>query len=63
VNDTSRADVEKPARPAAPEMAAAGPDASPDGEPVPYTLTARAEAVLASWDWYRQAGRETEAGQ
>jgi hypothetical protein len=40
-----------------------GPDAYPEGEPVPYALTARAEAVLASWDRYRQAEREAEAGQ
>jgi hypothetical protein len=63
VNDTNPADAEKAARAAAPEMPAAGPDAYPDGEPVPYTLTARAEAVLASWDRYRHAERETEAGQ
>jgi hypothetical protein len=63
VNDTNRADTQKAACPAAPQMAAAGPDAYPDGDPVPYTLTARAEAVLASWDTYRQAERETEAGQ
>jgi hypothetical protein len=63
MNDTSRPDAEKPVRPADPEMVAAGPDAYPDGDPVPYTLTARAEAALASWDPYRQAGRETEAGQ
>jgi hypothetical protein len=65
VNDTSRAGAEKAARPAAPELTAAGPDEDPDGEPVPYTLTARAEAVLASWDRYLQLSRdlEAEAGQ
>ena len=36
---------------------------SPEREPIPYTLTARAEAVLASWDRYQQAEREAEAGQ
>jgi hypothetical protein len=57
VNDTSRAGAEKAARPAAPETAAA----DLEGEPVPYTLTARAEAVLASWDRYLQLSRELEA--
>ena len=63
MNDTNPAEAEKAARPAAPEMPAAGPDADPEGDAIPYTLTARAEAVLASWDTYRQAERETEAGQ
>ena len=63
MNDANHADIDKAARPADPEIAAPDPDAYPDGEPVPYTLTARAEAVLASWDRYRQAERETEAGQ
>jgi hypothetical protein len=63
VNDTNPAEAEKAARPAAPEMPAAGPDADPEGDAIPYTLTARAEAVLACWDRYRQAGREAEAGQ
>jgi hypothetical protein len=63
VNDTNHADIEKAASPTAPQMAAACPDAYSDGEPVPYTLTARAEAVLASWDRCRQAGREAGAGQ
>ena len=65
MNDTSRAGAEKAARPAAPEMPAAGPDADPEGDAIPYTLTARAEAVLASWDRYLQLSRdlEAEAGQ
>ena len=63
MNDTNRADTDKAVCPAAPEMPAAGPDADPEGDAIPYTLTARAEAALASWDPYRQAGRETEAGQ
>ena len=48
MSDTGQADIEKAARPAARELAAAGPDACPEGETVPYTLTARAESVLAS---------------
>ena len=63
MNDTNRAGTQKAACPAAPQMAAADPDAYPEGDPVPYTLTARAEAVLASWDRYRQAEREAGAGQ
>jgi|GraSoi_2013_80cm_1033760.scaffolds.fasta_scaffold239303_2 hypothetical protein len=32
-------------------------ETAPD-DPVPYTLTPRAEAVCASWDAYLQAGSE-----
>lgn len=50
MNDTNRGDIEKAVSPGGPEMAAADPDAYPKGDPVPYTVTAKAEAALASWD-------------
>ena len=38
------------------------PEAEPEAGPVPYTLTPRAEAVLASWDQFRARGEpEPEA--
>ena len=33
------------------------PEAEPPAGPVPYTLTSRAEAVLASWDRFRALER------
>ena len=32
------------------------PGLEPEDEPAPYTLTPRAEAVLASWDRFRALG-------
>jgi hypothetical protein len=40
-------------------MSAPSPD--PADLPVPYTLTAEAEAVLACWDRYLRLSRELEA--
>jgi hypothetical protein len=41
------------------QVSPSSPDAA--DQPVPYTLTARAEAVLASWDRDRQLPPELEA--
>jgi hypothetical protein len=40
-------------------MSTLSPD--PADQPVPYTLTAEAEAVLDTWDRYAQLSREVEA--
>ncbi len=50
-----------PAESPCPGHRTSAPSPGPADQPVPYTLTARAEAVLNAWDRYLQLSRELEA--